>query len=148
MPLTYATPDDLRQALDDTDLDDARATRLLRAASALVRAHTRLARYDTTPTGAPADPDVAEAFRDATTTHAAAWVRLDVDPDLGAGAITGSAASANIGSGQVTYRTRAEQPQDKSDTLTDLVPAAALALEALTARQPLEGLTWPVRARA
>ena len=121
--LVYATVEDLTAELGATTPEDPAP--YLRAASALVRQATRRAVYDTTATGAPSDPDVAEAFRDATTAQVRAWVELGVDPRNGPAGVTGAPQSSSIGSASVTYGAREGADVDRIATLSELVPAAA-----------------------
>lgn len=130
MSLVYATVADLTAVLGEATPDDATATRMLRTASGLVRRATRAALYNTTATGLPSDPDVAEAFRDATTAQVQAWVTLGVDPLGGPAAVTGTPQSSSIGPASVNYGTRPGADQDRVDTLTALVPDAADYLDA------------------
>ena len=130
MVLVYATANDAE--FDNLDVDAATITRRITTASALVRKATRSAYYDTTPTGAPSDEDVAEGFRQATVTQVLAWDQLGVDPSTGPAAITGQKQSQSLLGGSVTYAIRPGADQDKVDTITTLVPAAAAILWDLT----------------
>src|SRR5512139_3022469 len=125
MPLTYATASDLETFLGAApDPVPAKLDRYLAVASALVRRATRAAVYDAGTTGAPSDPDVAEAFRDATCAQVAAWLDLDVHPTVGAGGLgPGVVQSSGIGGASVTYAS-APQVDAKAATVAELVPEA------------------------
>lgn len=128
MPLVYATPEQLTTFLGAPA--PANAAKLLRAASALVRSATRTAIYTVTATGIPSDPDVAEAFRDATCAQAEAWITLGIDPTAGPAGVGGTPQSSSIGGASINYGPRAAaQDQDKADTLTRLVPDALWYLD-------------------
>lgn len=53
---------------------------LIRRASALVGVATRMARYEVTPAGLPADDDQAEAMRDAVCAQVTVWDKAGIDP--------------------------------------------------------------------
>jgi hypothetical protein len=55
----------------------ANASRLLARASRLVSAATKAAIYDTDAAGYATDPDIREAFRDATCAQVAEWARRE-----------------------------------------------------------------------
>lgn len=55
--------------------------RALRVASRRVRHATRAALYDVGTSGLPTDPDVVEAFRDATVAQCVLWLANGLDPD-------------------------------------------------------------------
>lgn len=54
--------------------------RLIRKASGMVQHAIRRATFDTTPSGLPSDPDVADALRDAVCAQVEYWDGSDVDP--------------------------------------------------------------------
>lgn len=81
MPV-YATSEDLSEWTGAAA--PAAVERLLRQASRLVRRATLTAVYETNPaTDLPVEPDVLDAFRDATCAQVEAWVALDIDPSAG-----------------------------------------------------------------
>lgn len=137
MALLYATEADLIAALAPDDppenVDD-----YLIAASALVRTATRMAIYDTTPAGYPADDEVADAFTNATLAQVLAWIDLGINPTTGTAGVTGTVESSGIGSANIKRAQRDGQGQDRADTITALVPIAAAHLDqlGLLARQP------------
>lgn len=143
MALTYATTDDLiGPGWVDGDTP-TNVDALLAAASRMVRAATKTAVYDTTPTGAPSDPDLAEAFRDAVCAQVAAWVATGVNPTAGPGAVGSSTiAASSIGSGSVTRAARAGQDEARADSLTALVPEAAAILADITALANAQPTGW------
>lgn len=100
---TYATADDLAEWWGKAAPDNA--TGLLRSASSLVGRYTRAAVYATTYEGMPDDPDVAEAFRDATTSQAAFWASNEIDPSAGslAEVAKGHAIGKSIKGASVNY---------------------------------------------
>lgn len=138
MPLTYATEADLDTYTDGADTPD-NVGRLLGYASRLVRSATRTAVYDTTSTGAPSDPDVADAFRDATCAQVTAWINLRVDPTTGRGGVTGSPQSSSIGSGTVNYGNRPGADDDRAATIDQLVPEALAYLQDVPTRVTIWG---------
>lgn len=131
--LVYATADDLTTFLGEAAPDNA--DRLLRGASALVRAATRAALYDVTSAGLPSDPDVAEAFRDSTCAQAAEWISTGVEP--GSGTAPGAVKASSIGGASITYE--ATGGLTPVQTLHQLIPDALLYLDAagLLGGQPL-----------
>lgn len=124
MPLVYATSDDLATFTGNPAPDNA--ARLLKGASALVRTATRAALYDVTSTGLPSDPDIAEAFRDATCAQAAEWIDKGVDP--ASGTAPGVPQSSGIGGATVNWG--APGGLTPEQTLHQLVPDALWYLEA------------------
>ncbi|MEJ6549839.1 hypothetical protein PQI66_09815 [Corynebacterium sp. USCH3] len=54
--------------------------RLVKRASTMVGVATRMARYEVTPAGLPADDDQAEAMRDAVCAQVSAWDKAGIDP--------------------------------------------------------------------
>lgn len=54
--------------------------RLVKRASTMVGVATRMARYEVTPAGLPADDDQAEAMRDAVCAQVSVWDKSDIDP--------------------------------------------------------------------
>jgi hypothetical protein len=129
MPLTYATTADLSDFTDTPEEDlPAKHERWLTLASALVRDATRTAVYDTEPSGAPSDSDVADAFTNATCAQVAAWMDLGVDPTTGPGGVDpGVVESSGIGGATVKWSSSA-QATAKAATVDELVPEAMLYL--------------------
>lgn len=76
---------------------------LLRYASALVRAATRFDVYDTTPAGAPSDPDVFVPFRDAVCVQVAEWIANEVDPQAGQAGVQAGIDTSSIAGGMVKF---------------------------------------------
>ncbi|WP_052314081.1 hypothetical protein [Nocardia thailandica] len=101
--LIYAAPDDLIDGAWLTGTVPANAALLIRFASILVRRATMCDRYDTDPTGLPADTVVAEAFRDATCAQAAMWSLAGIDPAAGSVGRELAIASQTADGGSVTY---------------------------------------------
>lgn len=120
--LAYAEPGDLVPVwLDD---EPKGAFRLIRAASALVREATLLARYDADPvTELPTSSRVAAAFRDATCSQVAMWANAKIDPDAGAAGQAPIVASQTVPGGSVTYATGQSQ-QQAAAAATKLHPGA------------------------
>lgn len=87
---TYATPQDYAAIAEENWDGEAEVLeKRLRAASIEVEKLTRLARYTTNDAGYPTDPDISEAFTEATCAIAEYWVGTD-DPtgaDAAAGAV-------------------------------------------------------------
>jgi hypothetical protein len=79
------------------------ADSLLRDASALVRKATRNDRYDVDAAGKPTDPDVIEAFRDATCKQVAIWAANDIDSNKGVAGLEQLPASSSIAGASVSY---------------------------------------------
>jgi hypothetical protein len=79
------------------------ADTLLRDASALVRKATRNDRYDVDAAGKPTDPDVIEAFRDATCKQVAIWAANDIDSNKGVAGLEQLPASSSIAGASVSY---------------------------------------------
>lgn len=104
--LLYAAQEDIVGVWDRTRelpgpdaLDGA-----LWAASLRVRHATRAARYDVGTSGLPTDPDVVEAFRDATVAQCLLWLANGIDPsDLQQPAQ--KVASKSMGGRSVTFTT-------------------------------------------
>jgi hypothetical protein len=105
--LIYATPADLAAppwSLSPLPTDvDAR----LLSASLLVARATRSAVYDVDETGAPTDPTIITALRDATCSQVVTWAALGIDPRAaGADAATSSgrvATTRTLGPATLAY---------------------------------------------
>ncbi|MFC4373371.1 hypothetical protein ACFO5K_04605 [Nocardia halotolerans] len=138
--LTYADPDDLADGWLTELPDGPVAVRLIRYASQLVRAATRLDLYEVYPSGLPVDLDVAEAMRDATCAHAAMWHLAGIDPVAGAVGRELSIASQTADGGSVTYADSITVGEIER-SLTALSPAAMRILRnaGLASTRPL---TW------
>lgn len=102
--LTYAAAADLTDPQWGMILTEAEAAPLLRAASGIVRHATRAALYDVDGAGKPSDPDVIEAFRDATCAQVAFWRSARIDPAAGGmDKPSPTVASKSMGDRSVTY---------------------------------------------
>ncbi|MBF6358197.1 hypothetical protein IU449_27245 [Nocardia higoensis] len=101
--LVYAQPDDLMSGWLDEPPTTAVATRAIRYASILVRTATRCDHYEVSPAGAPTEPDVIEAMRDATCAHAAMWITAGINPAAGSAGREIGIASQSADGGSVTY---------------------------------------------
>ncbi|MFD3594275.1 hypothetical protein ACFWU5_16225 [Nocardia sp. NPDC058640] len=121
--LTYADPDDLADGWLTELPDEPVAVRLIRCASQLVRAATRLDLYDAYPSGLPVDLDIAEAMRDATCAHAAMWHLAGIDPIAGTVGREIGIASQTADGGSVTYADTISA-EEIERSLTTLSPAA------------------------
>jgi hypothetical protein len=84
MTAAYATPADLAAWLGTDAPEDSE--RLLRRASELLDANVYGAYAVDSATGLPADPDAAEALRDATCAQVEFWVEVGEAHDLDGGA--------------------------------------------------------------
>ena len=91
--LTYATDAELG-AHTTTIPDDVEV--YLRAASGLVRKATRHDIYDVDPAGKPTEPEVIDAFRDATCIHAAQWIANGIHPGKGVAGLEPQAPETSI----------------------------------------------------
>lgn len=76
--LVYANRDSLEAWTGEPAPDNWE--QLIRRASTMVGVATRGALYEVTPAGGPADPDVADALRDAVCAQVNAWIIAGVDP--------------------------------------------------------------------
>ncbi|GMA22282.1 hypothetical protein GCM10025864_44470 [Luteimicrobium album] len=125
MSLVYATPADL--AAWTGTAAPANAVTLLRVASGLVRRATVTAWYATNDTGAPTDPDVVQAFSDATCAQAATWATLGIDPTT-AGVDTGTGgrvvASRALGPANISYAGADDTAARRAQLADDLTPEA------------------------
>jgi hypothetical protein len=97
--LVYATESELGALCEPPES----ATELLREASRLVRRATILDIYEVDPAGKPTDPNVIEAFRDATCRQAAEWDRNDVDPVAGEAGVEPLETATSIAGASVSY---------------------------------------------
>ncbi|HEY9476479.1 MAG TPA: hypothetical protein VIS06_21845 [Mycobacteriales bacterium] len=97
------------------------ATRLLTRASRRVDRLLLPAVYDVDDTGAPTDPAVIEAVRDATCAQAAWW--LETGDESGA---AGQYQSVGIGSVNLTRRTSDDQDDTTSPDAVDVLTQAGL----------------------
>lgn len=109
----YATASDYAQFaeddFEDPGTDNARLNKRLRSASIEVESLTRLALYATDEDGYPTDPDVAEAFTEATVAVAEYWEgtgdHQGVDANAGAvsiGSVSLGTTSSRAASGDDT----------------------------------------------
>ncbi|MGI5196579.1 hypothetical protein ACQEVY_23505 [Streptomyces sp. CA-288835] len=105
----------------------ANAPRLLARASRLVSRDTKAAIYDTDSAGYPSDPDVRQAFRDATCAQVAEWARRD------AAAADGDDVTASpwtsVSAGGLSFSRQSAPTATSEDT--SLVPEAAEILDDL-----------------
>ena len=98
----YATPGDVADWLGlETPPDNAQS--LIRDASLLVEAATRLDRYQVDVDGKPAEYRVAQAFRDATCAQVALWHANGMEPAKGFAGQTGQIQSQSVPGGSVSY---------------------------------------------
>ncbi|MER8219694.1 hypothetical protein ABTZ58_03670 [Streptomyces sp. NPDC094143] len=113
----------------------ANASRLLARASRLVSAATKAALYDTDASGYPSDPDVLEAFRDATCAQVEVWAKRDA---AASGDASDPAASpwTSISAGGLSFSRQSAPVATAEDTA--LTPEAAEILAELA----LEQVVW------
>ena len=123
---SYATESDLSQWMAPEPVP-ANAAGLLRSATNLIRHETRLARYPVHG-GQPTEPDIREAFKDATTEQARYWAANGLDPAAGTlTEETGKVVSSKaIKGASVSYDTAAaaQAKQARLDALSTLAPEA------------------------
>jgi hypothetical protein len=102
------------------------AETLIRDASGLVRKATRNDIYDVDAAGKPTDPDVIEAFRDATCKQVAIWAANDIDSNKSVAGIEQIPASSSIAGGSVSYdgATNAEIAVARARSVQALDPLA------------------------
>lgn len=99
---TYATPGDVAEWIGlETPPDNAES--LIRHASLLVEAATRLDRYATDVEGKPTAFDVAQAFRDATCAQVELWHTNGMNPSKGFAGQSGQIQSQSVPGGSVSY---------------------------------------------
>lgn len=99
---TYATPADIAEWIGlETPPDNA--PQLIRHASSLVEAATRLDRYNTDADGKPTQYEIAQAFRDAVCQQVEVWHANGIDPAKGAAGQIGQIQSQSVPGGSVTY---------------------------------------------
>lgn len=106
MQQPYATPLDLARYLDPDSADPevpAKATVLLREASARVRRATAAAHYYTDSDGMPTDEAVQDAMRDAACEQATPWALWNLDPRKGAAQVPRRISSKSLGGASVSY---------------------------------------------
>lgn len=77
--------------------------RLLKVASAWVANTVKRARFAVDKDGAPKDPRIVEALRDATCEQVWVWVQNGVEP--GVNADRGAVSSSSIGDASISYET-------------------------------------------
>ncbi len=123
----------------------------LRAASRLVTRATRLARYQTQPSGLPSDADLREALSDAVCEQVTAWTWAGVDPQRGL--VYGDTEGGELKSSTVTagprtvteqYTESAAATQSVIPSTTELTPEAwSILFEAgLLGAQPVAVRGW------
>lgn len=93
--------------------------RLIRKASGMVQHAIRRARFDVAPSGAPADPDVADALRDAVCAQVEFWDGSDVDPTRADTKAALSSTGLDGSSMSFDTATAAETKQAVADQLCD-----------------------------
>ena len=103
--LVYASLDDLVGWSSAEIPDGIDVCARLRSASILVRRETRAARYDTDSAGKPSDPDVSQAFTDATCAQAAAWIAAGIDPTSSGAVHDQQVASKSMGGRSISLTT-------------------------------------------
>lgn len=120
--LVYAETNDLLTGNWLLEVPD-NAINLVRHASVLVRSMTRLAMYDTLPSGLPEDDDKREAMRDAVCAQVAMWTKSGIDPDAGVAGRTVAVQSQSADGGSVTYANLPSADEVRAAT-TSLCPLA------------------------
>lgn len=131
--LVYAAPDDLMDGWLVEVPEEPVAVRAIKFASALVRRTTALDHYEVDPAGAPTDPDVIEAMRDATCAHAAMWIEAGINPAAGTVGREIGIASQSADGGSVTYADSVSADEVASSlkhlcsTALDILHSAGLA---------------------
>ena len=103
MTLIYADAADLQTWTGAPPDDAAKATALLRRASFLVGRAIRNDLYDVTPSGMPADPDLADAVRDATCAQVEVWLAGGLDVIAGPGGQPALPTVSAIDGAQVSF---------------------------------------------
>ena len=101
--LTFATVEDLELWADGNQPEKPEP--LIRQASAMVQHAIRFARFNVTPAGKPADPNISEALRDAVCAQVMAWHVSQINPAqvTTTGVVTGSKiGDASLGAVFVT----------------------------------------------
>lgn len=101
----------------------------VRSASRAVRAATALWRYDVDGDSLPVNPDLLDAFRDATCAQISALVALDIDPAAGGTLDGGFESSVKIGSAQVQYTGAEAVMAARQATVQGLCPEAVGILQ-------------------
>jgi hypothetical protein len=132
MVLIYAATADLTTWTEAAA--PANATQLLRSASLLVREHTLTAYYDVDPaTNLPSDPDIKQAFSDATCAQVAMWVAAGIDPTTTGIPQAGVLRGKRIGTAALDYDTAAVSSvtgmQARRAAATTLCQEAVLILQ-------------------
>jgi len=108
----YATPDQYTKVAEEPwDGDAAVLTKRLRAASIEVEKLTRRAVYDTDEDGYPTDPDIADAFAEATCRIVEYWQETD-DP-TGADAYAGAVKIGSVSLGTTSSSPDSLTAQEK-----------------------------------
>lgn len=125
--LTYAEPDDLMDGWMAEPPETAKAVTAIRYASILVRRYTACDLYEVDPAGAPTEPDIIEAFRDATCAQAAMWLQAGIDASAGSAGQAIAVKSQTADGGSVTYGD-APSAQDIERSLTKLSQTAVMIL--------------------
>ena len=123
---SYATESDLSWWMSPEPVPGNTAG-LLQYATILIRHETRRARYKTHG-GQPTEPDIREAFTDATTEQARYWAANGLDPAAGTlTEVSGKVVSSKaIKGASVSYDTAsaAQTKQARVEALSTLAPGA------------------------
>lgn len=98
----YATPGDVAEWLGQETPPD-NAVSLIRHASTLVEAATRLDRYSVDVDGKPTKMEIAEAFREAVCQQVEMWHLNEMNPASGFAGQRGQIQSQSVPGGSVSY---------------------------------------------
>ncbi|WP_297453256.1 hypothetical protein [uncultured Corynebacterium sp.] len=101
--------------------------RLLRIASAWVQDTVKRARFAVDKDGAPTDPHIVDALRDATCEQVLVWQENDVQP--GKNPERGAVTSTSIGDASISYET-ASVVRDRELVASAVAPTALTILDA------------------
>ena len=119
--LILATSDELETWTGQPAPDNA--TVLLREASGIVSGACVCDIYDTTPNGAPSDPDLLEAMMEATCAQAEAWSAADMDPTKGPGGQAPRLTTSAQDGSSLSFDTYLTAP-DRNDWVKYIAPSA------------------------
>ena len=125
--LVYAEPNDLLTGNWVLEVPD-NTPRLIERASVLVRRATRVAVYNTQPSGLPEDDDLREALQKATLAQVTMWTKAGIDPDAGIAGQPVAVQSQSADGGSVTY-TNIPSAEEIRRAVNTLCPAAMDYLE-------------------
>jgi len=121
----FATAEDYAQYAQAEAPDNV--DRLLRIASAWVQDTVKRARFAVDKDGAPKDPHIVEALRDATCEQVYVWQENDVQP--GKNSERGAVTSSSIGDASISYET-ASVVRDRELVASSVAPTALTILDA------------------